>query len=207
MFLDELPEFHRNALEVMRGPLEDRQITVSRVSCTLTYPCNFMLIASMNPCHCGYFGSEDKKCNGSSMQIANYMSKVSGPLLDRIDIHIEVLPVKFEKLGNQAPSESSAAIKERVNRARKIQEERYRAYQIYSNAELTSAMLAKFCAIDKKSKELLQKSFDTLGLSARAYVRILKVARTIADLEGSGNIEIEHISEAIQYRALDRKFH
>ena len=191
----------------MRGPLEDRQITVSRASCTLTYPCNFMLIASMNPCPCGYFGSEDKKCTCSSAQIANYMSKVSGPLLDRIDIHIEVLPVKFDKLGNQIPSESSSNIRERVNRARKVQEERYRDYQIFSNAELTPAMLTKFCTIDTKSKELLKKSFEKLGLSARAYVRILKVARTIADLEGSCNIEVEHICEAIQYRALDRKVH
>ncbi len=204
--MDELPEFNRNALEVMRGPLEDRQITISRASSTLTYPCNFMLIASMNPCPCGYYGSENKKCTCSQAQIASYMSKISGPLLDRIDLQIEVLPVKYEKLNNQTSSESSYSIKERVNKARKIQEKRYQKYKIFSNAELTTKLMNQFCTLSKESRDLLQKSFEKLGLSARAYGRILKVARTIADLEGSENIEVMHVGEAIQYRALDRLY-
>ena len=206
LFLDELPEFNRNALEVMRGPLEDRQITVSRASCSLTYPCNFMLIASMNPCPCGYYGSEDKKCICSSSQISRYMSKISGPLLDRIDIHIEVLPVKFEKLEKEGKEETSMEMKERVDKARKIQKERYQEYHIFSNAELTPAMMKKFCHLNKECKEILEKAFQKLDLSARAYSRILKVARTIADLEGSNDICVHHISEAIQYRSLDRKY-
>ena len=206
LFLDELPEFNRNALEVMRGPLEDRQITVSRASCTLTYPCNFMFIASMNPCPCGYFGSEDKKCTCNDAQITKYMSKISGPLLDRIDIHVEVLPVKYEKLESESKAESSEEIKNRVNRARKIQAERYKEHKIFSNSELTPKMLEKFCKLDDRGKDILQKAFHKLGLSARAYGRILKVSRTIADLAGSENIEANHISEAIQYRTLDRKY-
>ncbi len=206
LFLDELPEFNRNALEVMRGPLEDRQITVSRAMCTLTYPCNFMLIASMNPCPCGFFGSKEKKCTCHPTQIAKYMSKISGPLLDRIDLHIEVLPVKYEQLEKRSAAESSEVIRQRVNNARKIQEERYKAYGIFSNAELTTHLLEEFCKLDEGGRTLLQKAFDKLGLSARAYGRILKVARTIADLEASKTIEVKHVAEAIQYRTLDKRY-
>ena len=190
----------------MRGPLEDRQITVSRASCTLTYPCNFMFIASMNPCPCGYYGSEDKKCTCNAAQVTKYLSKISGPLLDRIDIHIEVLPVQYEKLEKVSCEETSAQIKERVNRARKIQAERYHEYKIFSNSELTPAMIDQFCKLDKAGKEVLHQAFQKLGLSARAYSRILKVARTIADLEEKENITVEHLLEAIQYRTLDRKY-
>lgn len=206
LFLDELPEFNRNALEVMRGPLEDRKITVSRASCTLTYPCNFMFVASMNPCPCGYATSDDKKCTCSDAEVSRYMSKISGPLLDRIDIHVEVSAVKYEKLENNCNGETSAEIKKRVNLARKIQQERYNEYKIFSNAELTPKMLDKFCVLDFESKKIMEKAFERLGLSARAYGRILKVARTIADLEGCENIKKEHITEAIQYRSLDRKY-
>lgn len=206
LFLDELPEFNRNALEVMRGPLEDRQVTVSRTSCTLTYPCNFMFVASMNPCPCGYAASIDKKCTCSEQQIAKYMSKISGPLLDRIDIHIEVSPVKYDKLDSNIKSESSIEIKKRVDEARRLQQERYKDYKIFSNSELTPALLDEFCTLDKESKLIMEKAFSKLGLSARAYGRILKVSRTIADLENSKDIKAEHISEAIQYRALDRKY-
>ena len=205
LFLDELPEFSRNALEVMRGPLEDRQITVSRAACTLTYPCNFMFVASMNPCPCGFASSEEKKCTCNDAQIAKYMSKISGPLLDRIDIHIEVSPVKYDKLNSNLISESSQKIKKRVDIARKIQEERYKKYKIFSNAELTPKMLDEFCRLDFESKLIMERAFDKLGLSARAYGRILKVSRTIADLEGTEDIKKEHITEAIQYRTLDRK--
>lgn len=204
LFLDELPEFNRNTLEVMRGPLEDRTITVSRATCTLTYPCNFMFIASMNPCPCGYANSEEKKCTCNPFQISKYMSKISGPLLDRIDIHIEVSPVKYDKLDGDEAIESSEEIKKRVDMARKRQEERYKDYGIFSNSELTPSMIDEFCKLDSGSKKIMEKAFEKLGLSARAYGRILKVARTIADLAGKENIEAEHITEAIQYRALDR---
>lgn len=204
LFLDELPEFNRNTLEVMRGPLEDRCITVSRASCTLTYPCNFMFIASMNPCPCGYANSKEKTCTCNSSQISKYMSKISGPLLDRIDIHIEVSQVKYDELNTNENGESSRDIKERVDKARKIQENRYREYGIFSNSELTPSMIEIFCKLDSTSKKIMQNAFERLGLSARAYGRILKVARTIADLEGSSNINTNHITEAIQYRTLDR---
>ena len=204
LFLDELPEFNRNTLEVMRGPLEDRNITVSRASCTLTYPCNFMFIASMNPCPCGYANSAEKKCTCTPFQISKYMSKVSGPLLDRIDIHIEVSGVKYDKLNANEIVESSKEIKKRVDEARKKQRERYKEYGIFSNSELTPNMIDIFCKLDSTSKEIMEKAFEKLGFSARAYGRILKVARTIADLENSENIEAEHITEAIQYRTLDR---
>ena len=206
LFLDELPEFNRNSLEVMRGPLEDRQITVSRASCTLTYPCNFMFIASMNPCPCGYASSTDKKCTCNEFQIAKYMSKISGPLLDRIDIHIDVSPVKYDKLNSDIKSESSADIKKRVDEVRLLQQERYKEYKIFSNSELTPTMLEEFCKLDSISKRIMEKAFEKLGLSARAYGRILKVSRTIADLAKSKDIKSEHVSEAIQYRTLDRKY-
>lgn len=165
-----------------------------------------MFVASMNPCPCGYATSDDKKCTCSDAEVSRYMSKISGPLLDRIDIHVEVSAVKYEKLENNCNGETSAEIKKRVNLARKIQQERYNEYKIFSNAELTPKMLDKFCVLDFESKKIMEKAFERLGLSARAYGRILKVARTIADLEGCENIKKEHITEAIQYRSLDRKY-
>lgn len=206
LFLDELPEFNKNTLEVLRGPLEDRNITISRVNATLTYPSNFMLIASMNPCPCGYYGSKEKECTCSEQAITRYMGRISGPLLDRIDIHIEVTPVKYQKLDSEEKTESSEEIKKRINKARKIQFERYKQYNIFSNAELTPKLIDKYCKLDKKGKQILQNSFEKLGLSARAYGRILKVARTIADLDGKEKIDVNHLAEAIQYRSLDRKY-
>lgn len=206
LFLDELPEFNKNTLEVMRTPLEDRVVTISRVNSTLTYPCNFMLIASMNPCACGYYGSKDKECTCSPQAITRYMGKISGPLLDRIDIHIEVTPVKYKKLQDDTKIETSEDIKKRVNEARKLQIERYKEYNLYSNSELTPRLIEKYCKLDDVSHKILQNAFEKLGLSARAYGRILKVARTIADLDHKENIEAKHVAEAIQYRSLDRKY-
>lgn len=206
LFLDELPEFNKNTLEVLRGPLEDGIINISRVNAQLTYPCNFMFVASMNPCPCGFFGSKEKECSCTPSAIQKYMGKISGPLLDRIDIQIEVTPVKYEKLENEEIPEASAIIKKRVNNARKIQQERYKENGIYSNAQLTPKLLNKYCKLDKEGKLILQNAFERLGLSARAHGRILKVARTIADLENSENIKVEHIAEAIQYRSLDKKY-
>ena len=206
LFLDELPEFNKNTLEVLRGPLEDRKVTISRINASLTYPCNFMLIASMNPCSCGYFGSQEKECTCSIQSIQKYMGKISGPLLDRMDIHIEVTPVKYQKLSTREKAENSANIRKRVNKARKIQRERYKDYGIFSNAELTPMLIQQYCALDEAGTQLLQNAFEKLGLSARAQSRILKVARTIADLEGEKKIQIKHLAEAIQYRNLDRKY-
>ena len=206
LFLDEIPEFKKNTLEVLRGPLEDGNVTISRANAKLTYPSNFMLIASMNPCPCGYYGTDDNKCHCTEQAISKYMGQISGPLLDRIDLHIEVKPVEYKKISSDEATESSATIKERVNKARKIQLERYKEYDIYSNSELTPSLLEKFCKIDKVSKEILKKAFERLGLSGRAYGRILKVARSIADLDEEENIKQEHILEAIQYRSLDRKY-
>jgi len=206
LFLDELPEFNRNSLEVLRGPLEDRKITISRLNSTITYPCNFMFIASMNPCPCGYFGSKEKECKCKPEQIQKYINKISGPLLDRIDIHIEVTGIKFSKLQSNQKVEKSKEIKKRVNKARRIQIERYKEYNIYSNAELTPKLIEKFCKLDNPSKIILEKAFKKLGLSPRAYGRILKVARTIADLEAKYQISQNHLAEAIQYRSLDRKY-
>ena len=206
LFLDELPEFNKNTLEVMRGPLEDGVVTISRINASLTYPCNFMFVASMNPCPCGFYGSKDKECNCSQQSIQKYMGRISGPLLDRIDIQVEVTPVKYAKLQNDEQVETSEQIKKRVDRARKIQLERYKDVDIYSNSQLTPKLMDKYCKLDDMSKKILQKAFENLGLSARAHGRILKVARTIADLDGKENIEVAHISEAIQYRNLDKKY-
>lgn len=206
LFLDELPEFKREALEVMRQPLEDGKVTISRVNATLTYPCNLMLIASMNPCKCGYLGDTKRQCTCSPSQISHYRSKISGPLLDRIDIQIEVGSVEYTDLSNAEKGETSAEIKKRVNKARQIQRERYKNYKIYSNSQLTAGMLREFCTLDENGDNMLKMAFERLGLSARAHSRILKVARTIADLAGEEKILANHIAEAIQYRSLDRKF-
>ena len=206
LFLDELPEFGRNILELMREPLEDKKITISRVSGTLTYPTNFMLIASMNPCPCGYYGQKDRNCHCTETQISNYMNRISGPLLDRIDIHIEVEPVKYQDLSSNNPEEDSSVIKQRVNKARNIQNERFKDTNIHSNSMLTPNLIKKYCILDKESSDILKLAFERLSLSARAHDKILKVARTIADLEGEKNILAKHITEAISYRSLDRKF-
>lgn len=206
LFLDEIPEFKKSTLEVLRGPLEDGEVTISRVTSTLTYPSNFVLIASMNPCPCGYYGTDDNKCHCSEQTISKYIGQISGPLLDRIDLHIEVKPIEYKKISSEERCETSEEIKKRVNKAREIQLERYKGLNIYSNSELTPALMEKFCRLDSNSKDLLRKAFERLGLSGRAYGRILKVARTIADLDESESIEKVHIAEAIQYRSLDRKY-
>ena len=206
LFLDELPEFNRNALESLRVPLEDRKVTISRLNTTVTYPCEFMLIASMNPCQCGYYGSTEKVCTCKPEQVKKYINRVSGPLLDRIDIHIEVNPIQYSQLEEKQKIETSQEIRNRVNQARKIQLDRYQEYHIFSNSELTPQLIEKFCKLNNRCKQILETAFDKLGLSARAYNRILKVARTIADLENSQNIQEKHLAEAIQYRSLDRKY-
>ena len=206
LFLDELPEFNRSTLEVLRGPLEDGIVSISRVNSSFTYPCKFMFVASMNPCPCGYYGSKEKECTCTEQAISKYMGKISGPLLDRIDIQIEVTGVKYQKLESNNKIESSKDIQKRVNVARQIQRERYKDEKIYSNSELTPKLIEKYCQIDEESKKILQTAFEKLGFSARAYGRILKVARTIADLAGSTQINKSHIAEAIQYRSLDRKY-
>ena len=206
LFLDELPEIRRDALEAMRQPLEDGEVTITRAGGTVTYPCSVMLVASMNPCPCGYYGDPTHECSCSQTQIMKYIGKISGPLLDRIDLHIEVPQVKYEELENKALGESSAEIKKRVNAARQKQLLRYGTKGVYSNSQLTVELMNKHCSLDEEANELLKQAFEALGLSARAHNRILKVARTIADLAGEENIKAEHIAEAIQYRALDKKF-
>lgn len=206
LFLDELPEFNKNTLEVLRGPLEDRVVTISRVNAVLTYPCNFMFVASMNPCPCGFYGSLDKECTCSPQAISKYMGKISGPLLDRIDIQIEVTPVKYQKLDSSEKIESSIEIKKRVDLARKIQQKRYEKDAIYTNSQLSPKLIEQYCKLNNESKKILELAFHRLGLSARAYGRILKVARTIADLEQKENIGTEQVAEAIQYRSLDKKY-
>ena len=206
LFLDELPEFNKSTLEVLRGPLEDGIVTISRINATLSYPCNFMLVASMNPCPCGFYGSKEKECTCSPQAIQKYMGKISGPLLDRIDIQVEVTPVKYEKLQGTEKIETSVKIKERVNKARVIQQNRYKELEIHSNSQLTANLIKKYCKLGEKERQILKKAFETLGLSARAHDRILKVARTIADLDEKENIETSHITEAIQYRNLDKKY-
>ena len=205
LFCDELPEFNRSVLEVMRQPLEDRKITISRAKYTIEYPCSFMFVASMNPCPCGYYGDPTHTCVCSPGQIQRYMSKISGPLLDRIDIQCEIQPVAFNDLAKMEPGEPSSAIRERVIAARKIQEKRYRAFKgIHCNAQMTERMLHDFAQPDAKSLEMLRMAMERLKLSARAYGRILKVARTIADLAASPEVQLPHIAEAVGYRNLDR---
>jgi magnesium chelatase family protein len=206
LFLDELPEFARNVLEVLRQPLEDGQVTISRAAISLTFPSRFMLVAAMNPCPCGFAGDTMRECKCTPIQIQRYISKISGPLLDRIDIHIEVPAVRFRELASEVPTESSAEIRQRVVQARRAQLQRFRGEKIYCNAQMNSRLIRKHCVLDQQSKSLLETALTRLGLSARAYDRILKVSRTLADLEGKESIQPSHVSEAIQYRALDRSF-
>ena len=205
LFCDELPEFNKTTLEVLRQPLEDRKITISRAKYTVEYPCSFMFVASMNPCPCGYYGDPTHHCVCTPGQIQRYMNKISGPLLDRIDIHCEVLVVPFKELSQMEPGEPSSVIRERVIKARQIQEQRYKDYPgVYCNAQMTERMIHQFAEPDTPSLDMLRLAMERLSLSARAYSRILKVARTIADLEGSETIQSQHIAEAIGYRNLDR---
>lgn len=206
LFLDELPEFKRTVLEVMRQPLEDRVVTISRAKLSVEYPASFMLVASMNPCPCGFYNHPDKDCVCAPGIVQKYLSKISGPLLDRIDIHLEVVPVPFEKLSETRPSEPSEDLRKRVVRAREIQEKRFiDKKDIFCNAQMSSKLLKQYCNVDEAGKSLLKTAIDRLGLSARAYDRILKVARTIADLENNNDIRSQHLAEAIQYRSLDRE--
>ena len=206
LFLDELPEFERKVLEVMRQPLEDREVTISRAKFTITYPSSFMLVASMNPSPGGYFNDPDSPVTSSPAEMQRYMGKISGPLLDRIDIHIEVTPVPFEKLSEDRKGESSVEIRKRVTAARELQTQRFAENEkVHYNAQMTTKQIREFCVLDDASKSLLKNAMERLNLSARAYDRILKVARTIADLDGSESVAGNHISEAIQYRSLDRE--
>jgi magnesium chelatase family protein len=207
LFLDELPEFQRNVLEVMRQPLEDGCVTIARAALSVSFPSQFMLAAAMNPCPCGFFGDATRQCNCSPPQIQRYVSKISGPLLDRIDIHIEVPSVKYKELRGNGEIESSAAVRERVMRARQVQLERYRGEKsLYANSQMPPRLVRKFCTLSPEGEKLLESAILRLGLSARAHDRILKVSRTIADLEARPAIEPKHLSEAIQYRTLDRTY-
>ncbi len=206
LFLDELPEFSRTAMECLRQPLENGRVTISRVSASLSYPCSIMLVAAMNPCPCGYYGHPTRRCTCSPQAVQRYLNKVSGPLLDRIDLHIEVPPVEFEQLASREKAESSAAIRQRVNAARAIQQRRFAGTGITSNARIPTSLLKEFCPLTEGANALLKGAFERMGLSARAYDRLLKVARTIADLAGCDTIDTPHIAEAIQYRSLDRKY-
>lgn len=205
LFLDELPEFKKNVLEVMRQPLEDMEVTIARVNSTITYPSKFMLIASMNPCPCGYY-PDSKRCHCTQKEVKKYLSRISGPLIDRIDICLEVKPVDYNQLSTKHKAESSQDIRKKVIAAQKIQYERYKSENILFNSQLSSSQIEKYCNLGDKEVEILKMAFDKLSLSARAYHRILKVARTIADLDNSENIKVEHLAEAIQYRSLDRKY-
>ena len=206
LFLDELPEFKRSVLEVMRQPLEERKVTISRAKMTVEFPANFMLIASMNPCPCGYYNHPEKQCVCGTGVVQKYLNKISGPLLDRIDLHVEVTPVSFDQIASTRKSESSEEIRARVIKAREMQTERFRNNkEIYSNAMMSPEMVKEICIISDPGKALLRTAMERLGLSARAYDRILKVSRTIADLAGSADIQVQHLAEAIQYRSLDRE--
>lgn len=206
LFLDELPEFKRTVLEVMRQPLEDRKVTISRARLAVDYPASFMLIASMNPCPCGYYNHPEKPCICAPGVVQKYLTRISGPLLDRIDLHVEVTPVNFDELSSAGKAESSNIIRERVIKARKIQTERFQSENlVHCNAQMSPRMVREICTISEAGQQLLKKAMEKLGLSARAYDRILKVARTIADLQNTPSIELEHLAEAIHYRSLDRE--
>ena len=206
LFLDELPEFKRDVMEALRQPLEDGKVTISRVAGSLTYPSSIMLVAAMNPCPCGFFGHPTKQCICSQNAVHKYLNRISGPMLDRLDLHVEVPPVDYAALSAETKEESSAQIRERVNKARKIQTERYKGTGITCNARLTPAMLKKYCIMTDEAKKYLELSFERLGMSARAYDRILKVSRTVADLAGHEKIEKNDIFSAISFRSLDRKY-
>lgn len=206
LFLDELPEFRRDVLEVLREPLEEGLVSISRAAGRCTYPSNFVLIAAMNPCPCGYYGDTKKRCKCSPLQIQRYRSKISGPLLDRIDIHVEVPSVNYEEFKSKESGESSAQIRERVEKARKIQRERFKGLHFFTNADMSHRHLKKFCELDEDCEKLLKNAFEQLNISARAHDRILKVSRTIADLAGEEKIQAAHISEALSFRALDRNY-
>jgi magnesium chelatase family protein len=217
LFLDELPEFERNVLEVMRQPLEEGVVNIARAAISVTFPSRFMLVAAMNPCPCGFFGDPTRECHCSPPQIQRYVSKISGPLLDRIDIHIEVPAVKYKELRGGESGESSAVVRQRVLTARRIQLQRFAGVaaafrpasaekKIFANAQMAPKMIRQYCAISAESEKTLENAITRLGLSARAHDRILKVSRTIADLDGSTNIEPKHLSEAVQYRSLDRSY-
>ena len=206
LFLDEFPEFSRAALETLRQPLEDSVVTISRVAGTISYPCNITLIAAMNPCPCGFYGHPTKECTCSLGAVNRYLTKISGPMLDRIDLHVEVPAINFDDLSSNAKEETSADIRARVNKARAIQTARYSGTDINCNARLKPSQFAEYCKMSQDSKELLGAFFDKLGLSARAYDRLVKVARTVADLDGSECIEVQHMAQAIQFRSLDRKY-
>lgn len=204
LFLDELPEFKRTVLEVMRQPLEERRVTISRARVSVDFPSNFMLIASMNPCPCGFYNHPEKECVCGSSQVQRYLNKISGPLLDRIDLHVEVTPVSFDQMTQNRKAESSSEIRDRVMKAREVQNDRFKEKGIHSNSMMGSQQVKEICQINDAGKTLLKTAMERLGLSARAYDRILKVSRTIADLDGKEQIAIEHLAEAIQYRSLDR---
>ena len=206
LFLDELPEFKRDALEILRQPMEDGRVTVSRVAASATFPSRFMLVAAMNPCPCGYFGHPTRACNCTPSAIERYLQRISGPLLDRIDLHVEVSPVDYESLAARGPAESSAEVYRRVAAARARQQARYAGTGIYCNAQLTAALQREFCQLTPSADRLLRMAFERMSLSARAWGRVLKVSRTIADLDGDVTIDVPHVSEAIQYRNLDRQY-
>jgi magnesium chelatase family protein len=204
LFLDELPEFKRNVLEVLRQPIEERKIIISRARFTVEYPSSFMLVAAMNPCPCGFYNHPEKECVCGPGVVQKYLNRISGPLLDRIDLHVEVVPVPVKELSSTQESEKSHVIRERVIKARMIQEERFKESAIHCNAQMAAKQVKEVCVINTAGQLLLSRAMDKLGLSARAYDRILKVSRTIADLAGTQNILAEHLAEAIQYRSLDR---
>ena len=205
LFLDELPEFKRTVLEVMRQPLEDRKVAISRARFSVEYPASFMLVASMNPCPCGFYNHPEKECVCAPGVVQKYLSKISGPLLDRIDLHVEVTPVNFSELASSREAEKSELIRARVIKVREIQDHRFAdKADLHYNAQMSPKMVRKVCAISEAGTTLLKSAMERLGLSARAYDRILKVARTIADLDGSENVELEHLAESINYRSLDR---
>ncbi len=206
LFLDEFPEFRRDVMEALRQPIEDEKVTISRVAGSLTYPSSIMLVAAMNPCPCGFFGHPTKQCTCSQNAVHKYLNKISGPMLDRIDLHVEVPPVDYTALNSKTAEETSAEIKKRVNKAREIQRKRYQGTSVNCNARLTPDLIKKYCVLSKDAENYLELAFERLGMSARAYDRILKVARTIADLEGSENIEKQHVFSAISFRSLDRKY-
>lgn len=215
LFLDELPEFNRNVLEMLRQPLEDERVNINRVKGTTTFPAKFMLLASMNPCPCGYYGDPTHECTCGPGQIKNYLSKISGPLLDRIDLHVEIMPVKYKDLAGeddpdietpQLPVRNSESMRQEVEAARQIQLERYKDEEIAYNSQLTPGLMKKYCALDRETKKLLETAFHQLSLSARAHHKIIKMGRTIADMEGAEKIGVQHIAEAIQYRSLDKMY-